>query len=150
MLTRRQINDRLDCISGELKAAYAMQDECAADCAEKLRVWDIAQKALANAESKIDALQAERDRLADEFALLAKGVGEPPPLAIEDGPAPEIVVIPSFTDPEVSYEFQVKPERVPTLLERVEEGSRQPVSDNWGGSTKGIDRAFEEATNPHD
>ena len=129
-LTLTQIANRAGDLSGELKAAYTALAECEAAEGDAERPYIVAKRATERARERLATLQAERETLAHEAhsAIMAKG--EPVPLADESGPNVEVEVI------------GVIPPNAPPMIRL----------DPWaeGGATNGIDRAFEEATNPHD
>jgi hypothetical protein len=91
-LTITQAIERTKDLSGELKAARTAKADCAADVEAKDRMAEIARKALTNAEDHEARLMVEREELADHIAALVRLTGDPPPLAIEDGPTPEMIV----------------------------------------------------------
>lgn len=92
-LTKTQIFHRTDDLSGEIKAARTAQSECRLALSDQERLTAIAAQALERADARVAELEAERADLAEQARQAILQVGDPPPLAIEDGAAPEMIVL---------------------------------------------------------
>lgn len=92
-LTKTQIFHRTESLSGEIKAAREAQSECRKALADQERLTHIAAQAVERADARVAELEAERAELAEQARVAILGVGEPPPLADEDGPKPEMSVL---------------------------------------------------------
>lgn len=92
-LTKTQIFHRTESLSGEIKAAREAQSECRKALADQERLTHIAAQAVERADARVAELEAERAELAERAHAAILQVGDPPPLADEDGPKPEMHVI---------------------------------------------------------
>lgn len=92
-LTKTQIFHRTDDLSGEIKGAREAQSECRRALSDQERLTAIAAQAVERADARVAELEAERADLAEQARQAILQVGDPPPLAIEDGPAPEMLVV---------------------------------------------------------
>ena len=77
-LTRTQIHERLGCLSGELKAARELEDECARDLAAKEHTVTLAHQAWEKAQANVKAKMDERFDLAEQYRRVAIQVGDAP------------------------------------------------------------------------
>lgn len=92
-LTRFQIHERLGSLSGEVKAAHEQKRLTAETLAHQEREVTLARQADEKAEAQIVRLEQEALDLAAAYHDTVKeliGITGPP-LAIEDGPAPELI-----------------------------------------------------------
>lgn len=105
-LTKTQIFHRTESLSGEIKAAREAQSECRRALADQERLTTIAAQAVERADARVAELEAERADLAEQAHAAILQVGDPPPLATEDGPAPEMVVLNSGEQSDVHNENQ--------------------------------------------
>jgi len=91
--TLTQAIDRTKDLSGIIKAADEMERLTADTLGAKEHEVTLARQAHDKAIAAASALRDEREALAVHIAALVRCVGEAPPLAIEDGPAPEMIVL---------------------------------------------------------
>jgi hypothetical protein len=90
--TLTQAIDRTKDLSGIIKAADEMERLTADTLGAKEHEVTLARQAHDKAIAAAGELRDEREALAVHIAALVRCVGEAPPLAIEDGPAPEMLV----------------------------------------------------------
>ena len=121
-LTRTQMHERATSLSGELKAAREAQSECESSLQDRERIVTIAKQALERASTRVDDLLAERAQLAADMANAILQVGEAP---LADEAAPAVAL-------QWSDDFEVRP--------------RDEIFPN--AIFNGVDRAFDEATQP--
>lgn len=96
--TLTQAIDRTKDLSGIIKAADEMERLTADTLGAKEHEVTLARQAHDKAIAAASALRDEREALAVHIAALVRCVGEAPPLAIEDGPAPEMIVVTTSMD----------------------------------------------------
>ena len=123
-LTRSQMHDRVSSISGEIKAAREAQSECKRALEDQERLVTIAVQAVVRADARVDELLAERAELAQDMAKAILQVGEAP---VADEAA-------------ISVPIEFLP------LEIAPQG--QPLEPFPNAIFNGVDRAFDEATQP--
>ena len=123
-LTRTQMHERATSLSGELKAAREAQSECIKALADQERLVTIAAKAVERADARVLELLTERELLADKMAEAIRQVGEAP---VADEAA-------------ISVPIEFLP------LEIAPQG--QPLEPFPNAIFNGIDRAYDEATQP--
>lgn len=92
-LTITQAIERTKDLSGEIKAADEMQRLTADTLSAKEHEVTLARQAHDKAVEAAQARRDEREALAGHIAALVRTIGDPPPLALEDGPAPELIVV---------------------------------------------------------
>jgi chorismate mutase len=139
------MHERATSLSGELKAAREAQGECVKALTDQERLVTIAAKAVERADARVLELLTERELLADKMAEAIRQVGEAP-VADEAAPAvafevtdaidghKEIAWVPQADDPitrsDVPFADLHTPGPFPNAI------------------FNGIDRAYDEATQP--
>jgi hypothetical protein len=118
------MHDRVSSISGEIKAAREAQSECKRALEDQERLVTIAVQAVVRADARVDELLAERAELAQDMAKAILQVGEAP---VADEAA-------------ISVPIEFLP------LEIAPQG--QPLEPFPNAIFNGVDRAFDEATQP--
>ena len=130
-LTRTQMHERATSLSGELKAAREAQSECVKALQDQERLVTIAAKAVERADARVEELLAERAQLAADMANAILQVGEAP-LADEAAPA-------------VAFELPIEAQQAHDAIFGNEQYAPGPFPN---AIFNGVDRAFDEATQP--
>lgn len=143
-LTRTQMHERATSLSGELKAAREAQSECESSLQDRERIVTIAKQALERASTRVDDLLAERAQLAADMANAILQVGEAP-LADEAAPAVEIEV--AQMEPGTMVPHQLNCSIWLIGNHPCDCGANDP-SPFPNAIFNGVDRAFDEATQP--
>ena len=141
MLTPNQIHERLNELKGCYKAAVENERMCLVDVEERAGPYELAVRAHDKARAQTCAIQLEARELVSQYAQQLEESIAPPdaPVALMDGPRAECLTI--------------APERAVALEDDLPEGWTRINEPFMAGDlppTNGIDRAFDEATHPHD
>ena len=140
-LTRTQMHERTGSLSGEIKAAREAQSECRRALEDQERLVTIAAQAVERADARVEELLAERAQLAADMANAILQVGEAP-LADEAAPVADFVM----TGDEIAAQRQSFRDFAAQLAEaRITASALGPFPN---AIFNGIDRAFDEATQP--
>jgi hypothetical protein len=126
------MHERAGSLSGEIKAAREAQSECRRALEDQERLVTIAVQAVVRADARVEELLAERAELAQDMAQAILQVGEAP-VADEAAPA--------LTFEFVARNFADEPQ-TNVLAEAF------PDSTFPNAIFNGVDRAFDEATQP--
>lgn len=142
-LTRTQMHERATSLSGELKAAREAQSECVKALQDQERLVTIAAKAVERADARVEELLAERAQLAADMANAILQVGEAP-LADEAAPGVEVEMPLPVQIANGVFQAEIEGAHAFQL-----ETQYQHAANRFPNAIfNGVDRAFDEATQP--
>jgi chorismate mutase len=131
-------------LSGEIKAAREAQSECKRALEDQERLVTIAVQAVVRADARVEELLAERAELAEDMAKAILQVGEAP-VADEAAPAAEFAWEQGAALNNVfgnnHYANGIFDEGMTALVDSAQRATER-------ASLNGIDRAYDEATQP--